>query len=76
MNFFGVYIHDNLHWKDYITYICNKLSKSISILYKVSQTLYTNALRTLYCSLSPPYTYHIVRMFGVTYILLTYHLYS
>ena len=53
--YLGVYIYDKLCWKKHITYICNKLSKSISILYKASQTLNTNALRTLYCSLFLPY---------------------
>ena len=37
--------------KKHITYICNKLSKRIYILYKASQTFNANGLRTLYCSL-------------------------
>ena len=40
----GVYIDVELNWKEHIAYICNKLSKSISMLYKVSQTLNINAL--------------------------------
>ena len=73
MKYLGVYIDDKVNLKKHITYICNKLSKSISILYKASQTLKTNALRTLYCSLFLPYP--IVQRFGVAHILLTYYLY-
>ena len=75
VKYLGVYIDDNLNWKRHITYVCNKLSKSISILYKACQTLNTNAIKTLYCSLILQYIYHIVQRFGVTHILLTYYLY-
>ena len=47
VKYLGVYIDDKFEWKIHITYICNKLSKSISISYNASQTLNANALRTL-----------------------------
>ena len=34
VNFLGVYIDENLNWKPHINHVCNKISKSIGILYK------------------------------------------
>ena len=51
----GIYINENLSWKDHISYISNKLSKSITILYHVSCIINTDALRNLYCTLILPY---------------------
>ena len=55
VKYLGVYVDDNLYWKKHTTYVCNKLFKSISILYKACQTLNANTLRTLYCSFFLPY---------------------
>ena len=55
VKFLRVYIDDKLNLKKHITYICNKLSKIISILYIACQTLNANDLATLYCSLFLPY---------------------
>ena len=63
----GVYLDDELNWKEHITYICHKLSKSISMSYKVSQTLNTNALRSLYSYLILPYISYCAEIFGNTY---------
>ena len=35
VNFLGVYIDENLYWKPHIYHVCNKISKSIGILYKI-----------------------------------------
>ena len=51
----GVIIDSNLSWKQYIAHVRSKLSKCISIIYKASQILDSNALRLLYCSLCLPY---------------------
>ena len=39
VKYLGVYIDDKLNCVKHITYICNKPSKGISILYKASHTL-------------------------------------
>ena len=48
---FGIYINENLSWMDHISYISNKLSKGIAILYRVSSIINMDALRNLYCTL-------------------------
>ena len=66
MKYLGIYIDDKLNKKQqHITYTCNKLSKSISILYKACQNL--NALTTLYCSLFLPYISYCAEVWGNTY---------
>ena len=62
-----IYLDDILIWKKHMTYICNKLSKSLSMLYKTSQTLNTNALRTLYCSILLPYISYCAEVWGNMY---------
>ena len=37
--FWGIYINENLSWMDHISYIGNKLSRSIAILYRVSSII-------------------------------------
>ena len=44
VNDLGVYIDVKLNWETLIAYICNKSSRSISILHKANQALNTNAL--------------------------------
>ena len=67
MKYLAVYIDDEFIWKKHITYVCNKLSKSISILFKACQTLNANVLRTLYCSLFLPYISYCAEVWGNTY---------
>ena len=65
--FFGVYIDDKMTWKDHISYISNKLVKSISILHRVKWTLDSQALRLLYYTLVLPYISYCVIILGNTY---------
>ena len=53
--FLGIHINENLSWMDHISYISNKLSKSIAILYCVSSIINIDALKNLYCTLILPY---------------------
>ena len=53
--FLGVYIDNRLMWKDHIAKVCEKLSKSCSVIYNVKNALDSNALRTLYSTLFLPY---------------------
>ena len=46
--FLGIYIDNRLDWKRHIDLIINKVSKSISIIYRASQKLNETALLMLY----------------------------
>ena len=48
LKFLGVCIDHQITWKDHITYISNKLSKNIAILYWTSHVIDTKALYCLY----------------------------
>ena len=49
--FLGVQIDDKLNWKDHISHICNKVSKTIAILRKVRSVFRLNVLKMIYMSL-------------------------
>ena len=65
--FVGIYINEYLSWMDHISYIRNKLSKSIAILYRVSSIINIDALRNLYCTLILPYLSYCAMVWGNTY---------
>ena len=65
--FLGVLIDKKLTWKEHISNLCNKLSKSIAIIHKVSNLLSSNALYTLYYSLFLPYLNYCLEVWGNTY---------
>ena len=65
--FLGVYIDDKMTWKDHISYICNKLAISISILHRVKWTLDSRALRLIYYTLVLPYISYCAIIWGNTY---------
>jgi hypothetical protein len=53
--FLGVIINSTLTWQDHIKTVCNKVSKSIGILYKVRKNVKSDILLTLYHTLIEPY---------------------
>ena len=61
VRFLGVYIDDHL------SYISNKLAKSISILHRVKWTLDSQGLRLLYYTLVLPYISYCAIIWGNTY---------
>ena len=67
VRFLGVYIDDKLTWKDHLSYISNKLAKSISILHRVKWTLDSRGLRLLYYTLVLPYISYCAIIWGNTY---------
>ena len=66
--FLGVYIDYRLDWKRHIDHIINKVSKSISIIYRASQKLNETALLMLYNTLILPYLSYCSEVWGRTYI--------
>ena len=65
--FLGVNIDENLTWKDHISVVKSKLSKTIGIMYRASTFLNQSSLFTLYCSLFLPYMTYCLEIWGNTY---------
>ena len=65
--FLGVLIDNKLTWTMQIKHVQSKISRSISIMYKVKYLLDTQALLTLYNSLILPYLNYCVEAWGDTY---------
>lgn len=65
--FLGVLIDCKITWKDHITSIASKLSKSIAIIYRASLILNDSAIYTLYCTLFLPYLNYCSVVWGNTY---------
>ena len=66
--FLGVYVDENLNWKDHVNLFANKVSKSIGIITKARFYLSTPSLRTLYLALLYPYLqYGTIVWWGSTY---------
>jgi hypothetical protein len=55
--FLGVILDEFLSWKPHISYIANKISKSVGIIYKSSFYLSKPLLRSLYYSMIYPYLF-------------------
>ena len=65
--FHGVYIDHQITWKDHITYISNKLSKTIAIIHRASHVLDTKALYCLYNAIFKPHLNYCIEVWGNTY---------
>ena len=64
--FLGVIIEDTLTWKLQVNNICNKVSKSMGILYRARQILYGQTLLTLYNALIKPHFMYCITVWGNT----------
>ena len=63
--FLGVILDKNLNFKEHITHIANKCSKSVGILYRLNSFLPVQILKMLYSSMILPYlSYSIEAWFG------------
>ena len=65
--FLGVMIDDKLNWKEHITMVQSKISKTTAIIYKANHVLTKRALYILYCSLALPYMTYCTEIWGNTY---------
>ena len=63
----GVIIDEKLTWKDHISLVRSKLSKTVGILYRIIHLLNRSALFILYCSLFLPYLTYCAEIWGNTY---------
>ena len=73
--FLGVIICNKLKWLDHITFIKNKISKSIGIINKIRKFLNKKTLRNLYNTFVYPYLI-IVLKYGETHMINIFHLLS
>ena len=62
--FLGVIIDDKLSWHHRIVYVCMKLNKSLSVIYKVKNILNVNSLKHLYNALILPYLFYYCEVWG------------
>ena len=67
LRFLGVCIDHQITWKDHITYISNKLSKSIAIIHRAGHVLDTKALCCLYDAIIKPHFNYCIEVWGNTY---------
>ena len=64
IKFLSVIIDSKLNWSDHITYIKNRISKSIGILTKIRGFLNNKSLRNLYYSFVYPYLIYCLEVWG------------
>ena len=62
--FLGVIIDDKFNFKDHITLVCNKISKSCGILRRLSYIIPKYVLKKIYLSLVYPYLVYCVEVWG------------
>lgn len=62
--FLGVKIDNSLSWKHHTTHVCNKISKSIGILKKVSHIFDRTVLQNLYNTFILPYLTYCISIWG------------
>ena len=65
--FLGIFLDSECRFDEHINYICNKVSKSIGILFRIRDFVPCSFLRTLYFSLIHPYFLYCLPIFGATY---------
>ena len=66
VKYLGVVFDNKLSFKDHITHITNKISKTIGIFYKLRHYLPMGALTRLYNSLIYPYLIYCISIWGAT----------
>ena len=51
VKYLGIHVDDQLNWKNHISYICNKISRTIGVMAKTRQNMSQKALTIMYNSL-------------------------
>ena len=67
IKYFGIYLDEFLSWKNQITYINNKITKNLCILYKLRNYLGLQMLSQLYYTLVFPYLNYGAMSWGNTH---------
>lgn len=66
--FLGVYIDQHLTWKDHISHICKKISKSVGVIHRSRFYLLTKTKLSLYYTLIYPYITYCNIAWSSTYV--------
>ena len=64
--FLGTIVDQHLNWKDHISTISQKISKSFGIIYRIRNTLDIKSIRLIYYSLIHRYLTYCVNVFSST----------
>ena len=64
IKYIGVIIDNKLNWIDHITYVKNKISKGLGIMYKARRYLHKSSLRNLYHAYIYPYLTYCIEVWG------------
>ena len=67
VNFLGVILDNQLKFNYHTSHICNKISKSIGIIYKIRAIIPVHCIKILYYSLIQPYLQYVLPVWGGTY---------
>ena len=65
--FLGVIVDERLNWKDHVSFVAGKLSKSCGVLNKILNCLTTSAERLLYYSLIHSFLTYCINVYASTY---------
>ena len=65
--FLGIYVDENLNWKEHVNLIASRVFKSIGIITKARFYLSMPSLRTLYFALVYPYLQYAATVWDSTY---------
>ena len=65
--FVGVIVDQHLNWKDHISMISQKISKSCGIIYRIRNNLDIKSKRLIYYNLIHPYLTYCVNVWSSTY---------
>ena len=64
IKYLGVIVDIRLNWIDHITYVKNKISKGLGIMYKARRYLHKSSLRNLYHAYIYPYLTYCIEVWG------------
>ena len=65
LKFLGVRIDHQITWNDHITYISNKLFKSIAIIHRANHVLDTKAMYCLYYAILQPHINYCIEVWKI-----------
>ena len=67
VKFFAVLVDEKINWKEHINLVCNKVSRTLGVIRKISGLVNQNCLLTLYYSLIYPHVTYCNIVWASTY---------
>ena len=68
VKFLGVFLDETLTWKPHISHVCEKISKSIGVIYRAHLYLLASTKLSLYYTLIYPYLSYCNTAWSSTYV--------